>query len=156
MILKIADWVFRVDRAATESRTKRYSTDHCICGYCKNYYDTVELSHPGLCRFLEHFGVYVHGPCEVMPFEPTYVLVCYRIDGEILTWGNTPLHADGVSITPENSDEGTFLLWAGEMELPWVQQEPMEEVVSPANLPEFMERMQDMWLLRHGEEIVFS
>lgn len=51
---------------------------------------------------------------------------------------------------------GTFHLWIGEMELPWVQAEPVEDVVSPANLPEFLERMQEMWSLRHGEEIVFS
>ena len=42
MILKIADWQFRVDPVKTRERTKKYSTDHCTCGYCSNYYDTVE------------------------------------------------------------------------------------------------------------------
>lgn len=156
MILKIADWQFRVDPGKTRERTQKYSTDHCTCGYCSNYYDTVEDTYPGLVKFLDHFGVYIHGPCEVMPFEPTLVLSCYRIDGQILQWGKTPLHADGVDITPEAGDEQTFLLWAGEMELPWVQQEAQEEVVSPANLPEFLERMQNIWLLRHGSELVYS
>ena len=36
------------------------------------------------------------------------------------------------------------------------QSEKMEDVVSPANLPEFMERMMDVWQLRHGNEFVFS
>ena len=156
MILKIADWRFRVDVDATRERTKKYSTDHCTCGYCSNYYDTVETTYPGLVRFLDHFGIYIHGPCEVMPFEPTVVLSCYRVDGEILTWGNSAIYADGLEIVPEMGEDGTFLLWAGEMELPWVQREPVDEVISPANLPEFMERMQSIWLLRHGDGFLFS
>lgn len=156
MILKIGDWRFRVDPEKTRARTEKYSTDHCTCGYCSNYYDTVEMTYPGLCKFLDHFGIYIHGPCEVMPFEPTFVLVCYRVDGEILQWGSTPLHGDNIDVTPEAGEDGTFLLWVGEMELPWVQQEAMEDVVSPANLPEFMERMQNMWLLRHGDNFVYS
>jgi len=40
--------------------------------------------------------------------------------------------------------------------LPWLQTESEEDVVSPANLPEFLERMQQIWLLRHGNEFVFS
>ncbi len=156
MILKIADWQFRVDPKKTRDRTRKYSTDHCTCGYCNNYYDTVERTYPGLCKFLDHFGIYIHGPCEVMPFEPTLMLACYRVDGQILQWGKEELQADGICITPEAGEEDTFLLWVGEMSLPWVQTEAMEDVVSPANLPEFLERMQYMWLLRHGEEIVFS
>lgn len=156
MILKIADWRFRVDVQATKDRTTRYSADHCTCAYCKNYYDTVELTHPGICEFLDNFGVYIHGPCEVMPFEPTYVLVCYRVDGEILQWGKTPLNVGDIDIMPETGEDGTFLLWMGEMELPWVQDEAVEDVISPANLPEFMERMQNVWQLRHGNEFVFS
>lgn len=156
MILKIADWRFRVDVQATKERAIRYCADHCTCGYCKNYYDAVEMTHPELCNFLDNFGIHIHGPCEVMPFEPTYMLVCYRVDGEILQWGETALHGGGIDITPEAEENGTFLLWVGEMELPWVQEEAVEDVISPANLPEFMERMQNMWQLRHGNEFVFS
>ena len=35
MILKLGDWKFRVDVDATDERTRRYSYDHCQCGYCK-------------------------------------------------------------------------------------------------------------------------
>jgi hypothetical protein len=98
----------------------------------------------------------MHGPVEVMPFEPTLFLVCYRVQGKILNWGKTPLIADGIAIVPEYRDEETFHLWAGEMQLPWVQTIPAEDVESPANLPEFMERMQEIWTLRHGFEFVFS
>lgn len=156
MILKIADWRFWVDVQATSQRTEKYSTDHCTCAYCKNYYDTVEETYPALREFLDHFGIHMSGPCELMPFEPTLMLACYRVDGQILQWGREELYADGVSVMVEAGDEETFLLWVGEAELPWVQPENMEDVISPANLPEFMERMMDVWQLRHGDELVFS
>lgn len=156
MILKVADWRFQVDKETTREKTTKNAFDHCECAYCKNYYETVSIAHPKIAPFLEEFGVNIAGPSELMPFEPTLLLGCYRVQGEILQWGKTELYLDGVSIAPEMSEEGTFLLWVGELELPWLQQEPVEDVVSPANLPEFLERMQEVWQLRHGNEFVFS
>lgn len=156
MILKAADWQFQVDVSQNRKKTQEYSLDHCNCAYCQNYYDTVEEAYPALVGFLGEFGVSMHGPVEVMPFEPTLFLACYRVQGKILNWGKTPLFADGISIVPEYRDEETFHLWVGEMQLPWVQTIRPEDVESPANLPEFMERMQEIWTLRHGFDIVFS
>ena len=56
----------------------------------------------------------------------------------------------------ESADNGTFLLWVGEVLLPWLQEEDMDEVVSPANLPEFLERMEEVWFLRHGNDGIMS
>lgn len=154
-LLKIEDWEFLVDLDLTREKTAGYALDHCECGYCKNYYDTVGHTYPGVCTFLSQFAVNLNGPVEVMPFEPTFVLACYRVFGEILHWGTVPLAAGGLPVSIGAGEEGTFHLWIGEMDLPWVQEEPMEEVISPANLPEFLERMQDMWLMRHGEELLF-
>lgn len=156
MILEAADWRFRVDAEATRERTSRYSFEHCQCSYCKNFYDSVDQAHPGLRPVMEQFGVNLEGPSELMPFQPTLLLACYRVDGQILQWGKTPLYVSGIPVVPESGDESTFLLWVGEMEVPWLQEESMEEVVSPANLPEFLSRMQAVWQLRHGEEFVFS
>lgn len=156
MILKFGDWKFRVDVEATKERTRKYSYEHCQCGYCKNFYDAIDIAYPELRPVMEHFGVHLEGPCELMPFEPTLMLACYRVDGQILQWGRSSLSVRGVTILPEAGDESTFLLWVGEVQLPWLQKEPVEEVVSPANLPEFLERMQEVWLLRHGNEFVFS
>lgn len=156
MILEVADWRFRVDVGATRERTSRYSLDHCECAYCKNYYEAIDRTYPKLRPALAQFGIHMEGPSELMPFEPTLMLACYRVDGEIVQWGQTELSVGGIPILPETAEEGTFLLWVGELELPWIQKEPVEDVVSPANLPEFMERMQQMWLLRHGDEFVFS
>ena len=156
MILILADWRFRVDVEATRVRTTQNASDHCECAYCKNYYDTVDMAHPKLRPFLAEFGVQIAGPSELMPFEPTLMLACYRVQGQILEWGETELYVDGVPIAPEAEDDNSFLLWVGELELPWVQEERPEDVVSPANLPEFMDRMREVWLLRHGQEILFS
>lgn len=155
-ILEIADWRFQVDRETTWERTTTYSYDHCECGYCKNYYEAVDFTCPELRPFLAQFGINLSGPSELMPFEPTLMLACYRVQGKILQWGTASLTVGGILITPETGENDTFLLWVGEIPVPWLQEEAMEDVVSPANLPEFMERMQEVWFLRHGEEIVFS
>lgn len=114
------------------------------------------MAYPLLRPAMESLGVYLEGPCELMPFEPTLLLACYRLDGQILQWGREPLYAGGVSVVPEYADAETFLLWVGEMDLPWLQDETPENVVSPANLPEFLERMQNMWQLRHEGGILLS
>lgn len=156
MLVEIEDWQFEVDLETTREKTAAYALDHCECAYCRNYYDTLGSTYLGILRFLAKFGVNPKGPVEVMPFEPTYMLACYRVFGKILRWGTAPMEAHGIPVSVGAGEEGTFHLWIGEMELPWVQNEPMEEVVSPANLPEFLERMQEMWLLRHGEELIYS
>ena len=56
---------------------------------------------------------------------------------------------------PEIADSESFFLWVGEMDLPWIQNIAPEDVVSPANLPEFLIRMQEVWQLRHNEELVY-
>lgn len=156
MLLQFGDWKFQVDEKATSERTRNYSFDHCECGYCKNYYDTIDQAYPQLRPALEQFGIHLEGPCELMPFEPTLMLACYRVDGSIEQWGRSGLYISGIPLIPEAADENTFLLWVGEMRIPWIQEEAPEDVVSPANLPEFMERMQVIWSLRHGDEFIFS
>ena len=156
MILDFADWRFRVDVDATMEHTTKNASDHCGCAYCKNYYDALELLYPQLREVLAEFGVNYQGPSELMPFEPTLMLACYRVHGEILRWGKTQLSVEGATITPEAGEDGTFFLWVGELPLPWLQEEAAEDVVSPANLPEFLERMREVWLLRHDENLIFS
>jgi len=156
VILKAADWHFQVDVSLTREKSSRYSQDHCTCSYCQNYYDTVEQTYPDLVKFLSEFGICIHGPIEVMPFEPTLFMACYRVFGRIQNWGYHPLYANGIQVLPECGDDTTFLLWVGEMRLPWVQIIEPQEVISPANYPEFLERMHDVWLFRHGDPCIPS
>jgi len=156
VILEVADWRFQVDIEATRNRTRQNSLDHCNCGYCRNYYEAMPMVYPELCSFLAQFGVDYQGPSEVMPFEPTLMLACYRVQGKILQFGRQPLYGGNIPVSMETADESSFYLWAGEMVLPWLQEEPEEDVVSPANLPEFLERMEEVWTLRHGKVFVQS
>ena len=156
MIFEFADWRFRIDVEATRERTTRYSQDHCLCDYCRNFYEAVDAAHPYLRPFLDQFGICLDGPCELMPFEPTLMLACYRLDGQILKWGKEQLMVHGIPIVPEAAEDKTFLFWIGEVEVPWLQEISPSEVVSPANLPEFLDRMRFIWLLRHGEEFLIS
>ena len=156
MTFDFADWRVQVDVDATRKHTSENAKDHCGCAYCKNYYEMLPLSHPGLCAAMSRLGIDPMGPSELMPFTPELYLACYRIKGRILRWGRSALAVGNIPIVLENGGLDSFFLWAGEMELPWVQTEPAGEVVSPANMPEFLERMRRIWILRHGQEIIRS
>ena len=146
MVLTIADWKFRVDKEATTEHTIWNSTDHCLCPYCRNFYDTVDIAHPRLRQVLAQFGIQAEGPSEVMPLQHNVILVCYRVQGSIVCKGTMQLYVDDVPLYPEEGDGESFLLWAGAMELPWMQAIAPEDVLSPANEPEFLERMTEKYL----------
>lgn len=154
--ISIADWQFRVDRDATRDYTMKCSTDHCLCPYCRNYYETVDGANPRLRGVLEGFGIFLDGPCEVMPLEHNLILAAYRVTGIVAQTGNMRLFVDDVPLIPEESGNGTFLLWAGPMELPWMQNVAPEDVISPANEPEFLERMTAKVLMLLDTDLVNS
>ena len=140
-MISLADWQFSVDVDATLEYTHKCSQDHCTCPYCRNFYENLDRAEPMLRPVLTKFGIYLNGPCEVMPFEPTLVAACYRVTGQIISRGESSLHINDVALCPEEADDATFFLWIGPVELPWTQETEMEEVLSPANQPEFMDRM---------------
>ena len=152
MRIALADWLLEVDVDATDRYTTKCTEDHCLCAYCRNFYETVDGAYPAIRPFLARFGVNLYGPSEQMPFEPTLFMACYRVTGRILHRGVQRMHICGIPVHPEEADEKTFFLWIGEMVLPWVQDEPEEEVVSPANQPEFMQRMLNKWLETREED----
>lgn len=155
-MVSLYDWQFQVDREATKEKTDANARDHCTCGYCRNFYENVSKSCREILPFLGRFGINVEGPSELMPYEPTLLLACYRVTGKILRWGTVPLRAGRVPVSVGAGTDGSFLLWVGELRVPWTQGEPEEDVVSPANLPEFLERMEQMWQLRHDAETWIS
>ena len=150
MILTIDDWKFEVFVEQTREHSAFSVSRHCTCGYCENYYRSVDLACPGLREFLDRFGADVEGPVEMYPFEPTICLLSYRITGQILEYGLAPLMVDHVPILPIREDDRQFKLEVGELELPWVMREDPDEVISPANEPEFLERMYRRLLERRG------
>ena len=156
MVLQIEDWIFEIDLEKTKEHSSFVSSEHCTCGYCENYYRSVQLVYPELKPFLAQFGVLIDGPSEMYPIEPTLYLAGYRVFGRIIHFGNGPVMVGGVPVTAEPVDDVHFMLEAGEMPLPWVMQEDRNEVVSPANEPEFLERMYRKLLLRNGDVSPFS
>lgn len=152
MVLQIEDWFFEIDFDRTTEHSSFVSSEHCTCGYCENYYRSVNLVYPDLKAFLLRFGVRIDGPSEMYPIEPTLYLAGYRVFGRILQFGNGPVMVSGVPVMPEPMDDAHFMLEVGEMPLPWVMAEDMNEVISPANEPEFLERMYRKILLRHADQ----
>lgn len=141
MILKINDWEFDIDLERTGEHSSFVSSEHCTCGYCENYYLSVCNAYPNLQRFLAQFSINIDGPSEMYPIEPTLYLAGYRVFGRVLKAGNEPMMIDGVPVSAEIRDQEQFMLEVGEMPLPWVLDEDMDEVISPANEPEFLEKM---------------
>ena len=113
--IRLADWQFAIDLEATRQYTMQCSTDHCLCPYCRNFYENADPAQPRLRQVLSGFGAFLDGPCEVMPLQHNVILAAYRITGEILRKGHTELFVDDVPLIPEASHNGTFLLWVG----PW-------------------------------------
>ena len=150
MVLQIDDWVFRIDLEKTKEHSSYVSSEHCTCGYCENYYRSVAIIYPELKPFLSKFGALIDGPSEMYPIEPTLYLAGYRVFGSIVTYGKEPIMVSGIPVSPEPVDEVHFMLEVGEMPLPWVLSEDMNEVISPANEPEFLKKMYQKLLLRNG------
>lgn len=157
MILEIDGWKFDVDLTATMQYSAKEAADHCDCAYCRNFYATVDDTYPNLRPFLAQFGINVEAPEELMPFEPTNVLCCYAVEGKILQFGKNITRIHGITIYGENPDDAMinvgckapyFILSVGPMELPWVLDENVDGVMSPANEPSFLRRMVDKLLSR--------
>lgn len=165
MILELGDWVFDVDMPTNMTHSATQANDHCDCGYCRNFYASVDGAYPALRSFLTRFGLNVEGPDELCPFEPTIYEVTYVVNGSVLARGTQEIYVGDAPVTVQASAEADleterplpyFTLCIGLLELPWLLDEPMEDVVSPANEPEYLERMWNKLLRRAGEDSVSS
>ena len=150
MIVEIQDWLFEIDREATRIYTQENLEDHCTCGYCRNYYLTIDSVYPALRLFLEQFGANPEAPVDFLPVEPTLCIVSYAVSGRILRRGPKPLDLDGRLLFVQTQSQldyelkcpqPYFVFTTDHLDLPWVLDEDMDEVISPANEPECLERM---------------
>jgi len=165
MILHVADWVFDVDIPATMAYSAGIWEDHCTCGYCRNFYETLNESYPQLKGFLEKFGMNSLTPEEMSPIEPTLCIASYCIGGAVVKHGIYPIDIGGVVLTVDTQADPLyhpscgnpfFVLTTGLLELPWVLDEDMDEVVSPANEPEYLQRMMNRLLENAEEDTIIS
>ena len=162
MIISIEDWVFDVDMTATMEYSAREAAEHCDCGYCRNFYASVDEAYPQLRPFLAQFGLDIEAPEELMPFDPTLYVSCYAVEGHIVKKGKPLIMVDGVKVMPQTAMDAMincgmcapyFVLSVGPITLPWVLDEPKGEVMSPANEPPFLKRMWNRLLGRASKGI---
>lgn len=166
MILEIQGWKFDIDLTATMEYSAAEAADHCNCAYCRNFYASVDSVYPNLRPFLAQFGLDIEAPDELMPIDlknrMNYDGV-YVVAGRILIEGNELIQVDDIRIAPEYDSEinhsqikPCFYLTINDILLPWVLDEPMEDVVSPANDPSFLKRMWNKFLKRQPNNDITS
>ena len=161
MRICIDDWEFAVDMTATMAYSAGEAEEHCSCAYCRNFYAAIDSAYPQLRPFLTQFGVDVEAPDELIPYEPpTQMVAFYGVSGKIMRTGSKPLSAGNLCIYPETAEtaqvntflsEVYFFLRTDMMQLPWVLDEPMEDVISPANEPSFLKSSIDKFLSFFGK-----
>ncbi len=156
MILKMDDWVFDIDLDTTIAYSAKEARDHCECAYCRNFYATVDAVYPNLRPFLAQFGVDIEAPEEMYQIDQLRSQAFYGAKGKLLQRGQ-PFYIDGVAIDFDRGACGCVRcqppfveISVGLMELPWVLDEPFEDVVSPANEPGFLKKIWS-WLLGRAE-----
>lgn len=165
MILQVDNWAFDVDIPATMAYSAGIWEDHCTCGYCRNFYETMDTAYPQLKTFLKQFGMNSLTPEEMSPVEPTLCMASYCISGKVIQNGIYPIDLGGVVVSVATEadplyhpacGEPFFVLNTGLLELPWALDEDMDEVISPANEPEYLERMMNRLLENAADDIVIS
>ena len=164
MVFSFDDWILDIDTENTRAYTDHLLSDHCECGYCRNFYGAIEDAYPGFRSFLNQFGSDAEAPVDFLPVEPTLCVVSYALSGRILRFGEHPIRGGNCFFTPEEMErldyelkcpKPYFVLTTQFLELPWVLEEDRNDVVSPANEPECLERM---WkkLLANAPESVYQ
>lgn len=165
MILAISDWVLDVAVATNMDYSAKQALEHCTCGYCRNFYQAIDSTYPNVRPFLAQFGLNVEGPDELSPFEPTIYEATYVVNGSILQTGSAAPVVNGIPVTIMTAEEADldterpmpyFAMTIGLIELPWILEEPIDEVVSPANEEAYMQRMWKKILKRAEQEDVYS
>ena len=153
MLLKIDGLEVDIDLDATMFHRCKEGEDPCDCAYCRNFAASIDKYYPNLRGFLAQFGVDIAIPDESMPFdrpkEMWYENV-YSVCGRILSGDETTIQIDGTEVYFHFEEqlhlnpvcpEPHFFIGVGMMILPWVLDEPMEDVLSPANDPSFLRKM---------------
>ena len=162
MILRIDDWIFDVDTTRTMEYSAAEAAEHCDCAYCRNFYATVDNTHPALRPFLAQFGLDVEAPEEM--FNPSVFeksldyMPSYVVYGKILRSGQYEMAAGRANIVARKAENGEdyFLLDCYEVSMPWVLDEPIEDVISPANEPSFLRKMWEKFLSITGNNSLKS
>ncbi len=157
MILTLGDWKFDIHMEATMAYSAEEAENHCDCSYCRNFYAAVDTAYPKLRPFLAQFGLDIEAPDELMPFDEGIYEASYAVSGKILQQGSR-LEIAGIPVDIGLDDhintdcpKPYFTIGIGLFQLPWVLDEPAEEIMSPANEPSFLKKMWNKLLGRAAD-----
>ena len=156
MILQVDDWKFEIDMEHTMAYSSSEAAEHCDCAYCRNFYAAVDGEAPGLRSFLAQFGLDIEAPDVLYPYDihqQMYYEGEYVAFGKILQFGKDRIVVDNAYIYPmaestHQHAQSYFVLSLEELFIPWVLDEPLQEVISTANEPSFIKRMWERLLSR--------
>ena len=159
MILRIEEWIFDIDMERTMSYSASEAAEHCDCAYCRNFYEGIDCYAPGLREFLVKFGVNIEAPDVLYPYDiydDMFYDGEYVIFGNILQAGNDGITCGSVRIYPQEKTthlhQGDhFAIFIEGLQMPWILDEPLSDVVSTANEPSFLKKMWDR-LLNRGKD----
>lgn len=154
--LSCQNWVFRLDKVRSMDYSAAEAADHCCCGYCNNFYATVDASYPNLRTLLGDFGLDIEAPDMMIPLDtPTDCVLYYSVAGEIIQNHKRPIAVDNLTIFPQSDcpeflnssvDMPCFYLCVEGIRLPWAMRQQIEDIASSANAPEFLERTREALL----------
>ena len=157
MILSLDDWQFEIDLEQTMARSAAEASEHCTCAYCRNFYAEADHACSKLRPMLAQFGLDLEAPDTLYPYDISNDRMCYEgkyvVFGRIIRYGRHSIDCQGADLLPMEDDESLvqepyFVLSLEGLALPWVLDEPMREVISPANEPGFLKKMWQRLLMR--------
>ena len=135
MFLEFSDWLFVVDLENNRTYYRDERENRCNCGYCLNYFLTVDRQYPDLRYFLSRFGVDIEAPEALVPISYSLYEASYGVQGKILRFGSGPIWVNGLAITIEkDEDPDWFVLNLGIMELPWLLDKHPDSLPEPYGL----------------------
>lgn len=152
MILQLGSWKFDIDMETTMAYSAAEAQEHCTCTYCRNFYAALDTDLPSLRPMLAQFGIDAQAPDQLYPYDITNETMWYEgeylVFGRILQHGKDPIVCGQCSIQPSvdaqySVSQPYFVLCLQGAKLPWILEEPLQEVLSPANEPEFINKMMD-------------
>lgn len=139
MILELSDWLFFADVDSTRSYCAEEASQRCTCGYCRNFYATVDKAYPDLRYFLSRFGVDIEAPESLIPITSDLYQASYVVQGKILRTGSEPIWVHDIAVTMEEDDEPDwFIINLGLMELPWMLPQSPDTVPKPYGLSDML------------------
>ena len=155
MILEIDGWKFQIFDVTTRKHYAREVAEHCTCSTCRNFYQTVDQIYPEVRPFLAQFGVHVEAPEEMMAPVQTMCDCYYTVCGKILEEGDEAISVGNTKVYPQTWEKAGvntymekpyFFLLVSTMNVPWVLDEPMEEIYAPEKKRSIISRILEKWI----------